>query len=138
MMAKLRRQMSEATVLVAARTLVCDRDVLEGPVRTQGARFLGADDDAPHEPVPVFASVFDGGAGGIAQGEIAKGAVDRQSLELPFVLEVHSPIHLTRALLPAMIARGSGTLLFSAGGSETASAAVSGRCGGRLRVLTLT
>ncbi|MFD4443251.1 SDR family NAD(P)-dependent oxidoreductase [Nocardia sp. NPDC058519] len=44
--------------------------------------------------------------------------IDRPSLELPFALKVYSPIHLTRALLPAMIARGSGTLLFSSGASE--------------------
>ncbi len=44
--------------------------------------------------------------------------VDQQSLEVPFALKVHSPIQLTRALLPAMIARGEGTLLFSSGASE--------------------
>ncbi|MGW0638699.1 SDR family NAD(P)-dependent oxidoreductase [Nocardia salmonicida] len=44
--------------------------------------------------------------------------VDLPSLELPIALKVHSPILLTRALLPAMIARGSGTLLFTSGASE--------------------
>ncbi|MFI1239093.1 SDR family NAD(P)-dependent oxidoreductase [Nocardia salmonicida] len=44
--------------------------------------------------------------------------VDLPSLELPIALKVYSPILLTRALLPAMIARGSGTLLFTSGASE--------------------
>lgn len=44
--------------------------------------------------------------------------VDRASLERPFELKVYSPIAMTRALLPAMIARGSGTLLYSSGASE--------------------
>ncbi|MFC6011764.1 hypothetical protein [Nocardia lasii] len=37
---------------------------------------------------------------------------------MPFELEVHSPIQLTRALLPAMIARRGGTLLVTSGASE--------------------
>ncbi|MFC9476621.1 SDR family NAD(P)-dependent oxidoreductase [Nocardia sp. NPDC055002] len=44
--------------------------------------------------------------------------VDLPSLALPIALKVHSPILLTRALLPAMLARGSGTLLFTSGASE--------------------
>ncbi|PKV78520.1 3-oxoacyl-[acyl-carrier protein] reductase [Nocardia fluminea] len=44
--------------------------------------------------------------------------VDVASLALPIALKVHSPILLTRALLPAMIARGHGTLLFTSGASE--------------------
>ncbi|MFD3429949.1 SDR family oxidoreductase [Nocardia fluminea] len=44
--------------------------------------------------------------------------VDLPSLALPIALKVYSPILLTRALLPAMIARGSGTLLFTSGASE--------------------
>ncbi|MEU3014129.1 hypothetical protein [Nocardia asteroides] len=46
-------------------------------------------------------------------------AVDLTSLELPFALKVYSSIELTRALLPGMLARGHGTLLFSSGASET-------------------
>ncbi|TCK00927.1 SDR family NAD(P)-dependent oxidoreductase [Nocardia alba] len=44
--------------------------------------------------------------------------VDRAALELPFALKVYSSIELSRALLPTMIERGSGTLLFSSGASE--------------------
>ncbi|MFF2086483.1 SDR family oxidoreductase [Nocardia sp. NPDC058176] len=44
--------------------------------------------------------------------------VDQESLDVPFALKLYSSINLTRALAPAMIARGNGTLLFSSGASE--------------------
>ncbi|MEU2257346.1 SDR family oxidoreductase [Nocardia xishanensis] len=44
--------------------------------------------------------------------------VDVAALTVPIALKLHSPIQLTRALLPAMLERGEGTLLFSSGSSE--------------------
>ncbi|MGV9611800.1 SDR family NAD(P)-dependent oxidoreductase [Nocardia xishanensis] len=44
--------------------------------------------------------------------------VDVAALAVPIALKLHSPIQLTRALLPAMLERGEGTLLFSSGSSE--------------------
>lgn len=43
--------------------------------------------------------------------------LDVPSLGIPIALKLHSPILMTRALAPDMIARGSGTLLFSSGSS---------------------
>ncbi|GAB2509837.1 SDR family NAD(P)-dependent oxidoreductase [Nocardia heshunensis] len=42
-------------------------------------------------------------------------AVEVADLRVPMALKVHSAILLTRALLPGMLERGSGTLLFSSG-----------------------
>ncbi|AYF76372.1 SDR family oxidoreductase [Nocardia yunnanensis] len=42
-------------------------------------------------------------------------AVDLPDLRLPMALKLHSPILMTRALLPGMLARGAGALLFSSG-----------------------
>ncbi|MFE3027045.1 SDR family NAD(P)-dependent oxidoreductase [Nocardia tengchongensis] len=44
-------------------------------------------------------------------------AVDLADLRLPMSLKLHSPILMTRALLPAMLERDSGALLFSSGAS---------------------
>ncbi|WP_067824039.1 SDR family NAD(P)-dependent oxidoreductase [Nocardia inohanensis] len=43
--------------------------------------------------------------------------LDVPGLRVPMALKVHSPILMTRALAPAMIARGEGALLFSSGSS---------------------
>lgn len=43
--------------------------------------------------------------------------LDVPELSIPMALKLHSPILLTRALAPAMIARGEGALLFSSGSS---------------------
>lgn len=46
-------------------------------------------------------------------------AVEVPDLTVPLALKVHSPILMTRALAPAMIARGEGTLLYSSGSSPS-------------------
>ncbi|WP_194852829.1 SDR family oxidoreductase [Nocardia sp. SYP-A9097] len=43
--------------------------------------------------------------------------MDVPGLRVPMALKLHSPILMTRALVPAMIARGDGALLFSSGSS---------------------
>ncbi|MCU1642507.1 MAG: family NAD(P)-dependent oxidoreductase [Nocardia sp.] len=43
--------------------------------------------------------------------------LDVSGLSVPMALKLHSPILMTRALAPAMIARGDGALLFSSGSS---------------------
>ncbi|MEC3952684.1 SDR family oxidoreductase [Nocardia sp. CDC153] len=42
-------------------------------------------------------------------------AVDVPDLRLPMSLKLHSPVLMTRALLPGMLDRGAGALLFSSG-----------------------
>ncbi|MEC3916172.1 SDR family NAD(P)-dependent oxidoreductase [Nocardia sp. CDC160] len=42
-------------------------------------------------------------------------AVDVPDLRLPMALKLHSPLLMTRALLPGMLDRGEGALLFSSG-----------------------
>ncbi|MFC9434433.1 SDR family NAD(P)-dependent oxidoreductase [Nocardia sp. NPDC057030] len=44
--------------------------------------------------------------------------VDVPALRVPLALKLYSPILMTRALAPAMIERGEGTLLFSSGASD--------------------
>ncbi|KAA8890678.1 SDR family oxidoreductase [Nocardia colli] len=44
--------------------------------------------------------------------------VDVPALRTPLALKLYSPILMTRALAPAMIERGEGTLLFSSGASD--------------------
>lgn len=46
------------------------------------------------------------------------GAERAAALELPLALKVYSSIQLSRELLPGMIERGSGALLYSSGASE--------------------
>lgn len=57
-------------------------------------------------------------AAGISVRSASTRDVDRAALELPFALKVYSSIQLGRELLPGMIARGRGALLFSSGASE--------------------
>ncbi|MEV0334730.1 SDR family oxidoreductase [Nocardia sp. NPDC050717] len=57
-------------------------------------------------------------AAGIAVRVESTRAVDVASLEQPLALKVYSSIRLSRALLPGMVARGRGALLFSSGASE--------------------
>ncbi|MGW5435990.1 SDR family NAD(P)-dependent oxidoreductase [Nocardia asteroides] len=66
---------------------------------------------------PIEVAVHAAAAGMSIRAESTR-AVDAASLELPFALKVYSSIGLTRALLPGMLARGRGTLLFSSGASE--------------------
>ncbi|MEV0061035.1 SDR family oxidoreductase [Nocardia sp. NPDC050718] len=66
---------------------------------------------------PIEVAVHAAAAGMSIRAESTR-AVDRRSLELPFALKVYSSIELSRALLPGMVARGSGALLFSSGASE--------------------
>ncbi|MFI7003965.1 SDR family NAD(P)-dependent oxidoreductase [Nocardia sp. NPDC050175] len=46
-------------------------------------------------------------------------AVDVPALHTPLALKLYSPILMTRALAPAMIERGEGTLLYSSGSSDS-------------------
>ncbi|MEV6215590.1 SDR family oxidoreductase [Nocardia sp. NPDC051833] len=66
---------------------------------------------------PIEVAVHAAAAGMSIRAESTR-AVDRRSLELPFALKVYSSIELGRALLPGMLARGRGALLFSSGASE--------------------
>ncbi|MET9216618.1 MULTISPECIES: SDR family NAD(P)-dependent oxidoreductase [unclassified Nocardia] len=66
---------------------------------------------------PIEVAVHAAAAGMSIRAESTR-AVDRRSLELPFALKVYSSIELGRALLPGMLARGHGALLFSSGASE--------------------
>ncbi|MFD5175858.1 SDR family NAD(P)-dependent oxidoreductase [Nocardia sp. NPDC058379] len=66
---------------------------------------------------PIEVAVHAAAAGMSIRAESTR-AVDRRSLQLPFALKVYSSIELSRALLPGMLARGRGALLFSSGASE--------------------
>ncbi|MEU1205607.1 SDR family oxidoreductase [Nocardia sp. NPDC005825] len=56
-----------------------------------------------------------GAAAGMTDRSPSTRAVDLAALRVPMTLKLHSPILMTRALLPAMLERGTGALLFSSG-----------------------
>lgn len=58
-----------------------------------------------------------GAAGEMADRIPSTLELDVPGLGIPMALKLHSPILMTRALAPAMIARGAGALLFSSGSS---------------------
>ncbi|KAF0849658.1 SDR family NAD(P)-dependent oxidoreductase [Nocardia caishijiensis] len=66
---------------------------------------------------PIDVAVHAAAAGISVRSESTR-AVDRAALEVPFALKVYSSIQLARELLPGMLARGRGALLFSSGASE--------------------
>ncbi|MFQ6394844.1 SDR family NAD(P)-dependent oxidoreductase [Nocardia sp. KC 131] len=59
-----------------------------------------------------------GAAGNMADRIPTTLDVDAAGLRAPLALKLYSPMWMTRALAPAMIERGDGTLLFSSGSSE--------------------
>ncbi|MBF6298386.1 SDR family oxidoreductase [Nocardia amamiensis] len=59
-----------------------------------------------------------GAAGNMADRTPSTLEVDVAALEIPLALKLHSPILVTKALVPGMVQRGSGALLFSSGSSE--------------------
>ncbi|WP_327141597.1 SDR family NAD(P)-dependent oxidoreductase [Nocardia sp. NBC_01327] len=61
-----------------------------------------------------------GAAGNIGDRIPSTLDLDVAGLSVPMALKLHSPILMTRALAPAMIARGEGTLLFSSGSTPRA------------------
>lgn len=66
---------------------------------------------------PIEVAVH-GAAADIAERSPDTASLDVAALAVPIALKLHSPIHLTRALLPRLLERGSGALLFSSGHSE--------------------
>lgn len=89
---------------------------------------FAADITDPAQPAEVIARVEEklgpievavhAAAAGMSIRSASTREVDRSALDLPFALKVYSSIELSRALLPGMVARGSGALLFSSGASE--------------------
>ncbi|MFD0362100.1 SDR family NAD(P)-dependent oxidoreductase [Nocardia sp. GCM10030253] len=59
-----------------------------------------------------------GAAGDMADRIPTTLDVDAAGLRIPLELKLYSPIWMTRALAPAMIERGEGTLLYSSGSSD--------------------
>ncbi len=71
--------------------------------------------EATFGPIDV---AMHGAAGNMSDRLPSTREVDIPSLDAPIALKLHSPILMTRALAPGMVARGDGALLFSSGSSE--------------------
>ncbi|MGY2113576.1 SDR family NAD(P)-dependent oxidoreductase [Nocardia gipuzkoensis] len=71
--------------------------------------------EATFGPIDV---AMHGAAGNMSDRLPSTLEVDIPSLDVPIALKLHSPILMTRALAPGMVARGGGALLFSSGSSE--------------------
>ncbi|WP_174189501.1 SDR family NAD(P)-dependent oxidoreductase [Nocardia barduliensis] len=71
--------------------------------------------EAAFGPIDV---AMHGAAGNMSDRTPSTLEVDVASLDAPIALKLHSPILMTRALAPGMVARGDGALLFSSGSSE--------------------
>ncbi|WP_280295632.1 SDR family NAD(P)-dependent oxidoreductase [Nocardia abscessus] len=71
--------------------------------------------EATFGPIDV---AMHGAAGSMSDRLPSTREVDIPSLDAPIALKLHSPILMTRALAPGMVARGDGALLFSSGSSE--------------------
>ncbi|MFF2556510.1 SDR family NAD(P)-dependent oxidoreductase [Nocardia sp. NPDC058058] len=88
---------------------VTDADQLDKAIAAIGETF-GEIDVAMH-----------GAAGEMSDRVPSTLELDVPGLRVPLALKLHSPILMTRALAPAMIERGAGTLLYSSGSSPHAS-----------------
>ncbi|MGY1896035.1 SDR family NAD(P)-dependent oxidoreductase [Nocardia gipuzkoensis] len=84
---------------------------------TVAAQVTGAIEkiEATFGPIDV---AMHGAAGNMSDRQPSTLEVDIPSLDAPIALKLHSPILMTRALAPGMVARGDGALLFSSGSSE--------------------